>query len=115
MHNVSTLDQLKADVAAARKTRDRVRTNALEALLARITNAEAVPASEAQKSYRLHMGVGSTEVARRTLSEEDIQQIIRDEMNELQDAIDGMSAHPSHPYVAELKQKADILEAYLRV
>lgn len=93
--------------------RNRTKTEALQSVLARISNAEAVPIPESQESTTTNMGVGSTEVARRTLTEQDIRQIIQDELDELEDAIASMAGAPGNPYATDLKRKANIFEAYL--
>jgi uncharacterized protein YqeY len=113
MQNVPILDQLKNDWLTARKAQDRVKTDALQSVLARISNAEAVPLDPRHKASDLHMGVGSTEAARRALSEQDVRQVIQDERDELHDAVAEMGGHADHPYAAELKQKAGLLSAYL--
>lgn len=107
------VQRLQDDLLTARKAQDGLTVSALQSVLARITNAEAVPVDAAQKAYVMRAGVGSTEVPRRTLSEQDVRRIIQDEIDELQNAIAGMAEHAGHPYAAELHQKAAILTKYL--
>jgi hypothetical protein len=102
-------------MVGAMKGRKSVEVSALRSLLARISNAEAVPVPD-----QTHMapgpiagagfGVGSTEVPRKQLSYADIQAVIQDEIQEAQAAkqqLDGSSA-----YAIELNQKIAILQAY---
>ena len=110
MPTLSILDHLKADLLAARKAHDHLKTETLQSVLAAITNKEAVPVQ--QETHQNNVGVGSTEVARRVLSEEDILQVVQDEIDEIQAAIKGMG-DDGQPYATELKQKIAILTAYL--
>jgi hypothetical protein len=114
MHEQPTIERLNGGLLTARKVRDRVKVAALQGVLARISNAEAIPVNDSKPTYQMHIGVGSSEATRHILSEEDIQHIIQDEINELQDAMQGMAEHTEHPYRTELKQKVDILAAYLK-
>jgi 5'-deoxynucleotidase YfbR-like HD superfamily hydrolase/uncharacterized protein YqeY len=109
--STSVVERLQADLLTARKAHDRFKTQAIQSVLAAISNKEAVPPQK--ETHDIPGGVGSTEVARRVLSEADIAQIIRDEVSELQDAIDGIGDDAGQSYAAELKQKLAILTAYL--
>jgi 5'-deoxynucleotidase YfbR-like HD superfamily hydrolase/uncharacterized protein YqeY len=107
----SVVKRLQADLLVARKAHDRLKTEAIQSVLAAISNKEAVPPQK--ETHDTPGGVGSTEVARRVLSDADIAQVIRDEISEIQGAIDGIGAQAGQPYAAELKQKLAILTAYL--
>jgi uncharacterized protein len=110
MSNTSILKLLKRDLLAARKAKDGLRVSALQSVLTRVTNAEAVPTDG---SSSISVGVGTTEVARRVLSEQDVRQILQDEIDELQGAISQMAAHQDNSYASELKQKSSIIQTYL--
>lgn len=111
MPDQQTINRIKSDLLTARKERDQVKTTALQSLLARVSNAEAVAAPAGE--YVARVGVGSTEAKRRALTDQDIQRIISDEINELKQALLHMADHPDHPYAAELQQKIDQLTQYL--
>lgn len=113
MQELPVVDRLKSGLLAARKAQDRIRMDALQSVLTRIVNAEAVPLDPQHKASDLHRGVGSTEAARRTLSGQDTRQVIQDEIDELHDAIISIGEHTNLPYTAELKQKVDLLLTYL--
>lgn len=100
------INHLNNDMRSAMKSRDTTTTNALKSLLARISNAEAVDLKAINT-----LGVGSTEVSRRLLSEADIYSIIDDEINELQQALSSLESSPSR-YTTELKDKIAILQRY---
>jgi hypothetical protein len=102
------IDQLRADLLEARKARNQLTTATLQAVIAAIDNAGAVSASENISS----LGVGSTEVPRRELSEQDIEEIVKGEIAELQRAIKEFG-DAKNPYVSELEIKVGILKQYL--
>ncbi len=105
----NTIELMQADLLAARKTKDKLVTSTLQSMLARITNAEALPAQDT--AYTVNVGVGSSEAPRRKLTEDDIRQLIRDEIAEIEDAMSSMDE--SHSYATELKTKASLLARYL--
>lgn len=105
------VEQLQQDLLQARKNKDQDTANVLKNVLARISNAEAVPLDDSQKQQ--YVGVGSAEVARKELTEEDVHAILHEEMDDIQGAIKEMEKYPDHPYVLELQNKATILEKYL--
>lgn len=114
-HDSPIVAQLAADLLQARKDRDQQKKEALESVLTRITNAEAVavPSAGENTSTGMSIGVGSTEVQRRTLSGAEIHVLIQQEKDELEHALEGMRTYPDHPYAAELKHKSAILAQYL--
>jgi hypothetical protein len=106
------IDGLRDDLRAALKARDRVAASALQSLLARIANAEAVPVDETPSDASLSgmtTGVGSTERPRRILSVADIQRIIHDEICEMKAALDDLAQYPDSQYAVELRGKIDVL------
>jgi uncharacterized protein len=73
------------------KDRDRVATAALRSVLATIDNAEAVDVSLAPRPQPGVVeggvaGLGAGEVARRTITDEDVRAILRDAINERDEA-----------------------------
>jgi len=100
---------IQHDLLVARKAGDQLQTQTLQALLTRITNAEAVSATDMQS----RAGVGTTEVTRKQLSEEDVKTIIRQEKAEIDEALASMADHTDHPYAQELQHKATIIAAYI--
>lgn len=104
--------RLSGDLLQARKDGDVQKKEILQSVLTRITNAQAV-AVDGTAPAAMAVGVGSTEAERRTLSEDEVHALIQQETDELNQALEGMSTHPDHPYMAELKSKAAILSQYL--
>jgi len=100
--------QLRADLLEARKARDQLTSTTLQTLLSAIDNAGAIPVSENFGS----VGVGSTEATRRTLSAQDITEIITSEIAEIKSAIKELGDAKS-PYTDELNSRIVILEKYL--
>lgn len=99
----SLINQLRADLLEARKARDQLTATTLQAVIAAIDNAGAVPIPEK---------ITSTEVLRRELSAQDIHEIIRGEIVELHQAIKEFDGAAS-PHADELRHKIIILEEYL--
>ncbi|MCA9341749.1 hypothetical protein KC952_04460, partial [Candidatus Saccharibacteria bacterium] len=78
MNTETLVAHIRSDLLAARKERDAVRSQALLSLVNAIDNASAVDTP---------IVISVTEVARRVLSVEDVKQIIRNEINEMQEAL----------------------------
>jgi hypothetical protein len=117
--NTQTVDeltaQIKDDLRVAMKARKPVEVSALRSLLARISNAEAVQPTQAIASddaaiAGAHLGVGSTETARRTLTPADVDKLIADEIKELQEAM--QSVGEDSGYGQELSQKITLISKY---
>ncbi len=102
--------QMQADLTAAMKARDSARVAVLRAALAAIANAEAV-ASDGQVS--LTAPAGSTEVARRELSDLDVGLIVERERTELRGAAEERERLGRPDDAQELRAQAAALEAYL--
>lgn len=102
------INRLRADLLEARKARDQLASTTLQAVIAAIDNAGAIPAPESAVS----IGVGSTEASRRELSEQDLQEIVKDEIIELEQAIKELD-DTKDTYANELKNRIIILEKYL--
>jgi hypothetical protein len=101
-------NQLRIDLLAARKAHDSLVSTTLQATIAAIDNAGAVPIQEATHS----VGVGSTEVPRRELSASDIKEIIKQEVAELQYAITEFG-DIQNDYTNDLRSKVTILNKYI--
>lgn len=102
---------LKKDLLAARKTQDYVVMHVLQSLLTRISNAEAVQIST--PTNRNMIGVGSTEMIRKKLTHQDLRNIVKQELKEIDEALESIKAYPDHPYAGELKRRIGVLERYL--
>lgn len=108
-HNSQPLvDQLRQDLLKARKKRDRIISETLQSVVAAIDNAGAVPINEKIDT----IGVGSTEARRRELSFQEVQDIIRHEIEEMHHAITTLGNH-NDDLVTELRTKTTILNEYL--
>lgn len=99
------------------KARDRAATSALRATLAAIDNAEAVTPEESTQGglaiEQVALGVGATEVARRALTEHEVEQIVRAEVAERETAAEQYD-RAGHPDRAEqLRSEARALVAHL--
>ncbi|GAA2619660.1 GatB/YqeY domain-containing protein [Paractinoplanes durhamensis] len=117
MTDSSLRDRLRKALPAAMKARDRVATTALRATLAAIDNAEAVVPAEGaaggQAIEAVPIGVGATEVARRALSDQEVEQIVRAEVTERETVADDYdrSGHPDR--AEQLRSEARALAAHL--
>ena len=74
--------RLRADLTVGLKAQDRVTVAALRSALTALDNAGAVEAPAARAEGSEHIagttaGVGSTDIARRVLSEDDVRTILR--------------------------------------
>ena len=101
------MTKIRMDMVHAVKDGDRVVASVLQALLARISSAEAV----APDLRNGGVGVGSTDVPRRQLSSSDIHQIVADEIQEIEEAANQLD--PASDYAKELQRKASILGRYI--
>jgi uncharacterized protein YqeY len=110
--------RLRGDLTAALKARDSVTVAALRSALAVLDNAGAVevPASRAEGTEHIAgatAGVGSTDIARRALTEDDVRAILRSQIEEHSRAA-GEYARIGRDDLAErLRSEAEVLAAYL--
>lgn len=110
--------RLRAALPAAMKARDRAATTALRATLAAIDNAEAVGPAESLPGTSLAIeqvpiGAGATEVARRALTDAEVEAIVRGEVAERETAAADYE-RAGHPDRAELlRSEARALQAQL--
>jgi uncharacterized protein len=109
--------RLRDGLTAAIKSRDRVAVSALRSTLAAIDNAEAVdrPSSlDRDLSLgRMPTGVGAAEVARRDLTQSQVEQIVRAELADRRAAAltyeqAGKSAHADR-----LRSESDVISLYV--
>ncbi len=114
---ISLRQRLRAALPAAMKSGDRAATAALRATLAAIDNAEAVaPADGARPGQAIEqvaIGLGATEVARRVLTDADVERIVRAEVAERETAA-AQYERAGHPDRADrLRGEARVLAAHL--
>ncbi|MBF6216279.1 hypothetical protein IU433_28360 [Nocardia puris] len=108
-------DRLRAALPAAIKARDGAAISALRSALGAIDNAGAVDLGD-RRAGALEgspVGVGSAEVARRTLSESDIEAVVRAEIAERRSAATEYDASGSADRAGRLRAEADALESHL--
>ncbi len=102
---------MQADLSAAMKARDPSRVAVLRATLAALANAEAVEAPGGPIS--LTAAAGTTEVARRELTDADMRAVIERERDELLAAADEREALGLPDDADELRGQAVALDTYL--
>ncbi len=107
--------RLRAALPEALKQRDPVRAAVLRSTLAALDNAEAVPVPEhAAGSLAWEAtpaGVGAREVARRDLSDDDVERLVRAEISERQNAARVYDQAGRHGHADRLRHEADTLAA----
>ncbi|WP_280671786.1 MULTISPECIES: hypothetical protein [unclassified Kitasatospora] len=95
------------------RARDKAAVSALRTTLAALDNAEAVPVDEAElRGMALEqspVGVGTTEAARRELSERDVVAVVRAEAVERLEAAAQLSAPAHAERAARLRAEAAVL------
>ncbi|OBF39286.1 glutamyl-tRNA amidotransferase [Mycolicibacterium peregrinum] len=111
-------DRLRESLLSARKARDTNRTAAIRSALSAIDNAETPQAD--QTNTRIGgaiagavSGVGSTEVARRVLSDDEVRDLLRAEIDERLSAASGYIANGHHERASELQSQAAVLAQVL--
>lgn len=102
------INQIRANILKARKARDQLTVTTLQALLSAIDNAGAVPLPDSTIN---NLGAGSTEVPRRELSMQDMHELVKCEVIELQHAIEKLG-DKEKTYKDELRKRIIILENY---
>lgn len=104
---------LRDALKTALRTRDRVATQALRSALAAVDNAQAVPTeARAGAIEQAAVGVGSTEAARRELTPEQLQDILRHEVDERHAAaLECASAAPET--ARRLRAEAEVIAPYV--
>ncbi|KHO27485.1 glutamyl-tRNA amidotransferase [Mycolicibacterium setense] len=111
-------DRLRETLLSARKSRDTTGVTAIRSALSAIDNAET-PAPD-QTDTRTGgaiagavSGVGSTEVARRVLSDREIRGLIQAEVDERLTAADEYIANGHHERASDLQSEAAVLTQVL--
>ena len=99
------------------RARDKAAVSALRATLAALDNAEAVPINEAElRGLALEhssVGVGSTETARRELSERSVVDVVRAEVAERLEVAAQLTAPAHADRATRLRTEAAVLLRFL--
>jgi len=111
-------DHLRESLLSARKSRDTASVTAIRSALSAIDNAETPQADQTDTRIGGAIagavsGVGSTEVARRTLSDGEIRGLIQAEVDERLTAADQYIANGHRQRAADLQAQAAILTQVL--
>ena len=111
-------DRLRESLLSARKARDTNRTAAIRSALSAIDNAETPQADQTDTRIGGAIagavsGVGSTEVARRVLSDDEVRDLLRAEIDERLSAASGYIANGHHERASELRSQAAVLAQVL--
>jgi uncharacterized protein YqeY len=114
---VSLRERLRAALPTAMKARDRTAVSALRSTLSAIDNAEGVarPAG-ADRGLAIEqsaVGVGAMEVARRELTDDDVEQIVRAEIDEREAAAAGYAQSGRTEQAEKLRAEAAVLTSLL--
>lgn len=109
---------LQASLRTARRTRDAPATRALRSALTAIANAEAVasPVRDTPSEGPIAgavVGVGAGDVARRVLTDADIDAIMRAEIDERVAAAAEYERHGQTAPAASLRDEIEVLERHL--
>ncbi|MUL80734.1 MULTISPECIES: glutamyl-tRNA amidotransferase [unclassified Mycolicibacterium] len=111
-------DQLRHSLLSARKSRDTTRVTAIRSALSAIDNAETPQADRTDTRIGGSIagavsGVGSTEIARRVLSDAEIRDLIQAEVDEQLTAADEYIAGGHHERASDLQSQAAVLTQML--
>jgi uncharacterized protein YqeY len=110
MATMGIRDRMQHDLRAAMKARDRMRIGVLRATLGAISNAEAVP-SDAQPNIPGRRE--PTEVARRELSDADIEAVVGREVAELRADTQLYRERADTGPLEDLEARIEVLVSYL--
>ncbi len=108
--------ELRDALRAALKARDEIAISALRSTLATIENAEAVALPDESRAgaiERSRTGVGGWEVARRDLSQREVEQMVDQEIEERVAAARGYQAAGERARGERLRAEAAVLAALL--
>jgi uncharacterized protein len=113
--------QLRDDLTAALRARDRDSVRVLRTVLSAIANAEAQPEPDATPAGLRSEGaiagaadgVAAAEVARRDLDAQAVRAIVEAERDERLAAADELAARGAHASAGALRDEATLLERYL--
>ena len=111
-------ENLRRSLLSARKARDTNRTAAIRSALSAIDNAETPQADQTDTRIGGAIagavsGAGSTEVARRVLSDDEVRDLLRAEIDERLSAASGYIANGHHERASELRSQAAVLAQVL--
>ncbi|HWA64969.1 MAG TPA: hypothetical protein VG899_01195 [Mycobacteriales bacterium] len=110
-------DRLTSDLTAAMRERDLAAVRVLRATIAAIDNAQAPPLdADDLKGVSIEAsprGTGTREVARLSLTEDDIRAIIGTEIAERREAADGYDGSGQEQRARDLRAEATRLAGYL--
>ena len=117
-------ETLRAQLLTARKDRDQTRVSALRSALSTIDNAETPGADTSDKAQPdratsdgaiagATTGLGSTEVARRQLTDAQIRGLLRAEVDERLRAAEQLADNGAEDRAAAVRSEADVLTAVL--
>ena len=110
---ISLRDRLRAALPTAMKARDGAAVTALRSALAAVENAAAV-APQVSEFGLPALGVGATEVERRSIDEAEVEQIVRTEVAERLAAADEYDGLGRTEQAARLRAEAAALAAHLQ-
>jgi uncharacterized protein YqeY len=110
--SINVRERLRIALPGAIKQRDRTLVAVLRATLAALDNAEAVAVTDDPGNLALQetpVGVGAREVARRELSDEDMERLVRAEIDERRTAAQVYEQAGAHEHARRLRHEADTL------
>lgn len=109
------ISRINSDMRQAMKSRDKLKLDELRSLIARLNSAEAVkPVQQAgvgSTTAGAGLGVGSTEVERKQLTLDDVQNVIRVEIDEINQVLANLNADSD--YAEQLSAKIAVINIYL--
>jgi uncharacterized protein YqeY len=105
--------RIRADIRAAMTAKNMVEAKLLRTLLAALDNAEAVSVAIGPYVERA-FGDPATEVARKTLTREDVEAVIEAESAERLAAARDLERHGRAAEAATLQAEAALLQRYLK-
>lgn len=105
--------EMRTDLTAALKARDRVATAALRSGLAAIENAEAVPTEHGADSGGVATAPGVADVERRLLTEADLRLIVETEVQERSAAARRYQELGRSDLAEQARAEAEVLGGYL--
>jgi uncharacterized protein len=113
----SLRDRLRTALPTAMKARDRTAVAALRSALAALDNAETVKIDDrtatGQAIEQVAIGVGTTEVERRMLTESEMTALIRREVTERETAAADYESAGHDDRATRLRAEAGVLAAHL--
>jgi uncharacterized protein YqeY len=106
-------DRLRGSLRGAMKQRDSVAVAALRSALAAIDNAEAVEISQFSSVEAPLRGLGAGDVARRHLSAQEMDDIVRAELSERLEAAATYDRGGQQTHAERLRRESDVIAAHL--